>query len=99
MLGLRQHVVLLAAIGSVRVPHETQLLEHVERPIDRGWDGRGVFPAAALDELRARDMAVGMRQDVHQQPPLWCPAKASRAQLVPGTRPPARGDARRGGPG
>ena len=54
MLGAGQDVELLAAIGAMAVPDEPELLQDVERPIDRRRNGRRVARAASLDELRGR---------------------------------------------
>ena len=87
VLGLGQHVVLLATIRPMRVTDQAQLLQHIERPIHRGRDGRGVLLAAALHQLGACDMAVGPRQDIHEHPSLWGPAQATGTQLLAGVRP------------
>ena len=56
---VRQHVEFLAAVRPVAVAEDAQLLEHVERPVDRRGDRPGIQLAAALDELRAGHVPVG----------------------------------------
>ena len=78
----RQDVELLAAVGAVAVAEQAELLEDVERPVDGRGDRARVDLAAALDELGAGHVAVGLRQDLDQRPALRRPAQAARAQPV-----------------
>ena len=82
MDGGRQDVELLAAVGAVAVAQQAELLEDVERSIDRRGDRPGIDRPAALDELGPGDMAVGLRQDLDERPPLWRPAQAAGAKPV-----------------
>ena len=50
MLGFGQDVELLAPVVPVTVPDEAELLEHAERPVDRGRHGAGVDCPAPLHE-------------------------------------------------
>lgn len=56
MLGLGQDVKLLAAIGAVAVANKADLLQYIQRPVDRRRDRLRIFGAAALDQLRRRDV-------------------------------------------
>lgn len=83
-------VELLAAIGTVAMADQAELLEHIERPIHRGWDRGGVPRATALHELRAGDMPIGLSQDLDHRPALGSPAQAALTEAiahgVPGVR-------------
>ena len=59
VLGLRQDVEFLPAVCPVAVAENTQLLEHVQGPVDGRGDRPGIQLAAALDELRAGDVSIG----------------------------------------
>ena len=80
-------VELLPPVRAVAVTEQAQILEHVERPVDRGWDGSRVNFPAALDELGAGDVTVGSRQHLDERPPLRRPAQAAGAQLIAHLRP------------
>ena len=82
MLGERQDVELLAAVGAVAVAEDAELLEDVERPVDGRGDRVRVELPAALDQLGAGHMAVGPRQDLDEDASLRRPAQAARAQPV-----------------
>ena len=56
---IREHVELLSPVRPVAVAEDAQLLQHVQGPVDGRRDGARVDLAAALDELRAGDVAVG----------------------------------------
>ena len=85
--GGRQDVELLAAVGAVAVAQQAEFLEDVERPVDGRGDGARVDLAAAFDQLGAGHVAVGLRQDLDERPPLRCPAQAARTQTVADTGP------------
>jgi hypothetical protein len=85
VLLLRQDVELLAPVGGVPVTDQPELLEHVERPIHGGRDGRGLPGATPFDELCAGDVAVGLGQRLDDRPALRSPAQPALAQpLVDG---------------
>lgn len=84
VLGGREHVELLASVGAVRVPDETDLLKHVKGPVDGGGGGVRIAGAAALDELGARDVALRRQDHPHEHAPLRRPAQAVGAELVAG---------------
>ena len=90
-----QDVELLAAVGAVAVAEQPELLEDVERPVDGRWDRLGVDRAAALDQLGAGHVAVGLRQDLDQRASLRRPAQAARAEPLAHVGP-ARGRTARG---
>lgn len=79
VLALGQDVELLPSVGAVGMTDEAELLEDVERPVHGRGDGPGVQRPAALDEIRAGDMAVGRRKDLDEGPPLRRPAQATGA--------------------
>ena len=83
----RQHVELLATIGGVAVADEPKLLEHVKGPVDGRGDRRRVGRAASFDEVGARHVPLGLRQDLHQSPPLRRPSEAPGAEAVAHVRP------------
>ena len=82
MLDLGQDVELLAAVGAMAVADQTELLENVQRPVDRRRRRLRVDLAAALDELAAGDMAVGLRQDVDERPALGRPPQAALMETL-----------------
>ena len=84
-----QDVELLAAIGTVTVPDEAEVLEDIEGPIDRGGRRGGVGGPAALHQLRPGEVAVDAGQDLDERPALGRPAHASGAQQL-GHRVPGR---------
>jgi hypothetical protein len=77
-----QDVELLATVRPVAVADDPEALEDVERSIDGRWDRVGIDGPTALDELRAGDVTVGRRQDLDEDPPLRCPAKAARPEPI-----------------
>jgi len=90
MLVAGQDVELLVAIGAMAVTDEAELLEDVEGAVHGRRDRRRITPAASVDQLRGRDVAVGLGENLDDRPPLWGPAQASLAQpladAVPGRR-------------
>jgi len=82
MLPHRQDVELLPAVGPVAVPHQPELLENVERAIDRRRDRGGVATAASIHQVGGRDMAVGLRENLDDGPTLRRPAQATAPQSV-----------------
>src|SRR5512143_1366233 len=76
----RVDVELLAPLASVAVADEPDLLEHVERPVHGRRGRRRVDRPAALDQVRARDVAVNSGQDLEQDAPLRRPAQPARAE-------------------
>ena len=80
VLARRQHVELLAPVGTVAMADQPQVFEHVQRPIDRRWDCRRVERPAPLDELAAGDVAVRPGQHLDQRPALGRPAQPAGAQ-------------------
>ena len=60
------------------VSDQSYLLENVEGPVDRRWDGLRVEPAAALDQVGASDVTVDTGEDLDQQAPLRGPPEATR---------------------
>jgi hypothetical protein len=94
VLGDRQDVEFLASVRCVAVTHHADLLEDVERPIDRRRDGRGVHLATSLDQLGTGHMSGGPGQDIEEDPALGRPTQPAVVQAVP-HRNPARGVSRR----
>ena len=86
----RADVELLAPARPVAVADDPEILEHVQRPVDRRRRRRRVDRAAAFDELGARDVALDVRQDVQQHPPLRRPAQATGAESRRDLRPAIR---------
>lgn len=87
VLDERQDVELLAAVGPVTVAQDTEVLEDIQGPIDRRWDGAGVQCPAALDELGARHVTIGLSEDLDQDPALRGPAQAAGTEAVRDTGP------------
>ena len=85
--GNRLNVELFAPVRGVTVTEQPQVFQHVKRPIHRRGDGAGIHVATSLDELGARDVAVGTRQDLDERPPLWRPAQAAGTQALADGRP------------
>ena len=91
VLGRRQDVELLATVGRVAVADDAELLEDVEGAVHGRGDGARVEGPAAVDQLGAGDVAVGLRQDLDEDPPLRA-SSAGRARAAgPGRRPRSRG--------
>ena len=90
MLGIREDVVLLAAVRAVAVAHDAQLLEDIERPVDGRGDRRRVMVAAAVDKIGAGHVAVSLRKHRDQGPSLWAssagPARGGDRGLTPRRR-------------
>ena len=82
VLRCRQDVELFASIGTVAVANQAHLVEDVHRPVDGGGDGRRIHLAAALDQLRRGDVAVGAGKDLHKGATLRRPAQAARPEQV-----------------
>lgn len=80
VIGRRKDVELLATVSPVRVPDEAELLQHVEGAVDGRWDRVRVHLAAAIEELRARDMALRLGEDADQESPLGRPTETTVAQ-------------------
>lgn len=80
--GLGLDVELLATVRTVAVAQEPELLEDVERSIDGRWRRRRIKLAAAFDELGARDVTIGVRQDLDEGPPLRRPTQTARPEPV-----------------
>jgi hypothetical protein len=97
MVGLGKHVELLAAVGTVRVAHDPQLLEHVQRPVDRLGRGGRVHLPAALDQFGTGHMAISAREDLDQDAALRCPAETPGMKALAHVRP--RSIGRRAVPG
>ena len=79
-------------VGCVAVADEADLLEHVERSVDGRRDRRRVDRAAALDELGAGHVAVGLGQHLEERPTLWRPAQAPLMERLADRRPVAARD-------
>lgn len=82
MVRRRKDMELLATIGAVTVPHQAELLEDVERAIDRRRDAGRVAGAAALHEIGAGDVAVGLGEHLDHRSSLRRPAQAAFAQAI-----------------
>ncbi len=82
MLLYRSDVELLAPVRTVPVPDETQLLEHIQRAIHRGWCRETLALATTLHDLRSGDVTVGLRQHLDDRAALRRPAKAALAQPI-----------------
>ena len=82
VLRRREDVELLAAIGAVAVAEESELLQDVERPIDRRRRGRRVARAATLHQVRPGDVAVGRGEHLDHRSPLRRPAEPTRTQAL-----------------
>ena len=72
----------LSAVGRMTVADDAKLLEDIERAVNGRGDGVRVEGTTPLDELRAGDVAVDLREDLDQDPPLWRPAKSLRSKLI-----------------
>jgi len=90
VLGRREDMELLAAIGGVAVADDTEVLEDVERPVHRRRDGPRIEGATAVDQLGAGDVAVRVRQHLYEDPALRGPAQPTGSQstgdVIPGRR-------------
>jgi hypothetical protein len=75
----RQDVELLATVCPVAVTDDAELLENVERPIDGRWDRVRIEGPAAIDQLRAGHVAVGVGKYLDEDPPLRGPAQTTGA--------------------
>jgi hypothetical protein len=64
---------LLSAVRAVAVPDHPEVLEHVERPVDGGWDRVRIACATPLDEVGAGHVTVDLRQHLNEDPPLRRP--------------------------
>jgi hypothetical protein len=62
VLGSRQHMELFAASSAMAVPHEADLLEHVEGPVHGRWDRLGIGRATALYQLAGRNVPARPRE-------------------------------------
>ncbi len=82
VLARGQDMELLATVGTVTVAEDAQLLEHIERAVDRRRDRVRIDRATALDELGAGHVAVGIGQDLDQDPALRGPPQAARPQSI-----------------
>ena len=82
VLGGREDVEFLAAIGAVAVADDPELLEDVERPLDGRGDGVRRKRATAFDELRAGDVAIDLGEHLDEDPTLRGPAQAAGTELV-----------------
>lgn len=78
----RKDMELLSAVSGVTVPHQPELLQHVQGSMHRRWNGRMVARAAALHELGSGDVTVGAREDVDHGRTLRRPAQALGAEPV-----------------
>jgi hypothetical protein len=80
MHGAGEDVVLLATRGTVAVADDPELLENVQRPVDRRGDRGRVALPAALHQLGAGDVALGLRQDLDERAALGRPAEPAVAE-------------------
>ena len=87
VLHVRQDMELLAPVGRVTMAEEADLLEHVERAVDRRGDGRRIQLTAALDEFGTCDVAVGPGKDLDEHATLRGPAQSAGVQSLANRRP------------
>jgi len=78
---------LLSAVRAMAVPDHPEVLEHIERPVDGGWDRVRIACATSLDEVGAGHVTVDLRQHLNEDPPLRRPPQPARAQLLRDRRP------------
>ena len=87
VLARRSDVELLASVEPVGMADEADVLEDIQRAVDRRRRGLRVLGAAALHQLGARDVSVGPGEHLDEQPALRRPAQPTLvealADLVP----------------
>jgi hypothetical protein len=76
---LGEHVILLTAVRTVPVGNQPELLQYVQRAVDRRGSGRLVAFATAGDQLRCRDVALLLAEDIDERPTLRGPPQAGGA--------------------
>jgi hypothetical protein len=87
MVVHRQHVILLATVGTMPVTDETEILEHIQGPVHRRGDRRRIACAAAFHQVSAGDVTVSLRQHLDHRATLGGPAQAARAKPFIHARP------------
>lgn len=90
MLRLWQDVEFFAPVCPMAVAEDTKILQHVQGAIHGGRDRAWIQLAAAFHELGARDVTIGARQDLDEDPALWRPAQTTCPQTI-GDSGPGRG--------
>ena len=83
----RLDVELLATVRAVAVAEQPEILQHVQRPVDRRGDRARIHGPAALDQLGARDVPIRAREDIDQRPALWRPAQPAGPKPFANIRP------------
>jgi len=78
----RLHVVLLAAIGSMAMPHQAEFFECVQGPIYRGGSRGRIGRAAPLNEFTAGDVSIRGGKYRNDEMALRSPAQAASAKAV-----------------
>lgn len=82
VLGVGKDVVLLAPLGIVPMPHQSQLLQQVERAVHGRGDGCGFQHAASIDQIGAGHVALRPSQHLDDRPSLWRPALTAPAKPI-----------------
>src|SRR5438034_10133535 len=82
MLLLRKEMELLATVDAVRVTNQPELLEDVERPVDRRGRGARIDVTRPLDQLAPGQVSLRTGQDFDQRASLVRPAQPAGAQAI-----------------
>ena len=87
MLRLWQDMEFFAPVSPMTVAEEAKILQHVQGSIHGRRDRAWIQLSTALHELGARDVTIGARQNLDEDPALWRPAQPAGPKPFANMRP------------